>query len=400
MAVMADDGTATLHGTTRTMGLPVFLAQPIPGMANGPTPFASAPETEWSWQKGWPFVGDWRDVPQAGFPVLQAPTLDVHGSLSLRLTGGNLSFTDVNGTLQVLDLDSQSEPLLPMTPAPEERVQAQALLLGAADATGIPVTGEYGLAGPRLHLASPGTWTWEHATGDVDQDGQARGFRDARVRAEGSLLAIPFQRPVTYHYVATGNLSSLQVDGIEQANPSLSPRAIAPAVGLTALVGAALAIFARGALGRGLAALYSRIHPRDLLQNQTRRDLLQIATAEPGVHMRAAQRRLGVGWGTLAFHVRMLESAGLIQVTDAGGYRTLSVPSGPPPAKRTHPSGKRLLEALPSDGGARDLSDLRKELGMTRQLLLYHARRLEAAGLVVIRPGHGSLSIAMRTTAS
>ncbi len=131
---------------------------------------------------------------------------------------------------------------------------------------------------------------------------------------------------------------------------------------------------------------YSRILSGDPLRNPVRASMVEAIKADPGVTASHLARRLGIGWGSLAHHGSLLCKEGLILIESHGRYRHF-FPSGLPREKRTalallrSTRTRHALDAVVANPGIsqRDLAGI---LGVTPAGALWHAKRLENAGLL------------------
>lgn len=131
---------------------------------------------------------------------------------------------------------------------------------------------------------------------------------------------------------------------------------------------------------------YSRILSGDPLRNPVRASMVDAIKADPGVTASQLARRLGIGWGSLAHHGSLLCKEGLILIESHGRYRHF-FPRGIPGEKRTalallrRARTRHALDAVVANPGIsqRDLAGI---LGVTPAGALWHAKRLENAGLV------------------
>lgn len=140
----------------------------------------------------------------------------------------------------------------------------------------------------------------------------------------------------------------------------------------------------RHALGLGF---FTRIQRENVLENPTRQDILALIEAEPGVHVRELQRRLGYAHGTVLHHLRTLQRNKLVVTSRAGG-RTCYFAAATKPTDRNRAllgSEQRLglLRAVaerPHVGP----SELARILGVRRQSVHESTKRLLRDGLIDI----------------
>lgn len=140
------------------------------------------------------------------------------------------------------------------------------------------------------------------------------------------------------------------------------------------------------AAGAAGVALWSRIGRDALLENATRRRLLALVEATPGLHVQEAARRLAVDRKTVEYHARRLASASLVQRERDGPLaRLFPVPR---PAVDATSTRARLLDALRIDGPLHR-QELAERLGVTPQAVSHHVASLQRDGLVESRAGRG-----------
>jgi len=113
----------------------------------------------------------------------------------------------------------------------------------------------------------------------------------------------------------------------------------------------------------------------------------------PGIHMSEVQRELGLGWGTVAYHVQVLQSNGRIAV-HRGGREARLFAAGVSHERMawisaTHnPVHASILEALGRTPGLR-ADDLAAGLALTPNAVRRHLSALGRQGLVGWKGVHG-----------
>lgn len=156
--------------------------------------------------------------------------------------------------------------------------------------------------------------------------------------------------------------------------------------GVAALGGAGAGLWwlkRRGLAGLPLLApLYTRIARNKVLDQPTRERIVALVKAEPGVTFGEIQRRLDVAAGQLTHHARMLEDAGVLFSTPDGQQRRF-FHVGHGRVDAVPPLAERALAHLQRDG-PRTLADLARDLGVSRQALHYHVKKLQAAARVSV----------------
>jgi predicted transcriptional regulator len=114
--------------------------------------------------------------------------------------------------------------------------------------------------------------------------------------------------------------------------------------------------------------------------------LLEVVKMLPGVHLREAQRRTGLGLGDTVYQLQKLESMGLVDSEKHGRYRRyypadinvvdrriLSVLLNP---------NRRLIITLLLAKQALNVSDLAAKLKLGKSTTMWHLKILESEGLV------------------
>ena len=168
---------------------------------------------------------------------------------------------------------------------------------------------------------------------------------------------------------------------------------VAPGASLVAGTGAAallvgLAYLLWPALKSGaMMGLFSRVHSADELQSHpVRRQVLQLVEAQPGIHMRELQRRLGLGRNQATHHVGKLRDAGLIRMVAGPGYTcvfprgTDKATMGAAPAMKAD-AARRILRAAVAHPGL-SARAVAREAGISPGTLSHHLPRLRSAGLL------------------
>ncbi|HLE96980.1 MAG TPA: hypothetical protein VI997_06365 [Candidatus Thermoplasmatota archaeon] len=382
LAVVAREGGAlAVEGATAGAGRPVWLADAVArGDAGADAlPFV-APRLEWTWARGSAFVGtggDWTGT--RGFPDAVDPVLSARGPVAFQADGGNVTFVDAGGREQTIRLGNWRDDSAPGAPVD---VFVRLLFEGEVADAHVPLSGAWGAAAPSASWVLRGSARWDAADVDGDVNGTRVAARGAPVEVQGLVVITPepplAALPAADRYDVQGDFASVAVGGRQVVAPPGGPPLAAVAVGGAAALAAALWIAPKVA-----AALYTRIAPASVLDHDRRRRMYEVVTARPGLYKRELQREVGLVWGLFSFHLRLLEDAGYVRLAKEGRY-TLVFPAtvattGP---VIPHPLARAAFDALPTDGAAVDLGELRRRLGVSDQLLRYHFRLLEARGLV------------------
>lgn len=127
--------------------------------------------------------------------------------------------------------------------------------------------------------------------------------------------------------------------------------------------------------------------PAVVRQRSTRERVLRLVQAFPGIPLTTLASRTGVCSSTVAYHLRVLETAGFAR-TRVVGRRRLAYPSSaaknennPKFAFLRHPTARTVAQALAESPGA----EIPVLLEMTRaspRALYHHLKRLREFGLV------------------
>lgn len=127
-----------------------------------------------------------------------------------------------------------------------------------------------------------------------------------------------------------------------------------------------------------LVGLYTRLLPSSVLTQPLRERIAQAVRERPGIPFGELKRALGMGSGTLTHHARVLEDAGvLFSTTDGQARRFYLVGHGR--VEATPPLDERALQTL-RERGPMSASDLARALGVSRQSLHYHLKRMLQEG--------------------
>lgn len=142
-----------------------------------------------------------------------------------------------------------------------------------------------------------------------------------------------------------------------------------------------------------LAALYTRLRPSGVLDQPTRERILALVRERPGVTFGDLRRATGMGAGTLTYHARVLERAGVLHsVPDGQVRRFFTLDAGR--VAPTPPLDERAVQAL-RERGPMSAGELARALGVSRQALHYHLKRMLREGRLVARPEGRELVVAV-----
>lgn len=337
-----------------------------------------------TWKAGWGILN--ADL----MPTPQGADFDLTGAFEFRFDrAGNFSL-DGEESRRIGRWDVR-EPGDPEGPGLRHTRYERLYFKGTIGSSSLHLPSGWSLAGPSIAWHVDGNVDWVNAAGTGEVDGAAVQFTDGTIAAAG-VTAIALTRTGTtgadvdtVRFRANGNWSRLQIDDDVFSNAQVArPLAANPyMVPTLAAVVVALVL----ATGKIITFLYTRIAPGAVLKNPRRKLVFEIVTAEPGIHKRDLQRRIGCAWGVLNFHVRMLRETGHVR-TETRGLYTLVYPVGVADAVGSggtdipHPVARAIYQAIPVGSDPIPFADLRDRTGISRQLLNYHLRMLKRHGMI------------------
>ena len=135
--------------------------------------------------------------------------------------------------------------------------------------------------------------------------------------------------------------------------------------------------------------LYTRLAPSEMLDNRVRSAVFEHVRAHPGAHPSAIAQALGLGWGTVVYHLARLEETRLV-VAKAGGHRKcyfvvggdLDAAGREAVAAMSGDKPRLIVDALRQEPGLSQ-KDLADRLGMSQALASWHVKKLVASGVLV-----------------
>jgi DNA-binding transcriptional ArsR family regulator len=143
--------------------------------------------------------------------------------------------------------------------------------------------------------------------------------------------------------------------------------------------------------------LYTRLAPGEMLDNEQRARVYEHIRAHPGAHPSQLADALGLGWGTVVYHLSRLEEGKLVSCKSYNNRkcyfatgaqidaqaRTAMAAMGSDPARR-------LVEAVAAAPGITQ-KDLAARVGISQALASWHVKRLVGAGvLLVVKEGRSN----------
>lgn len=126
-------------------------------------------------------------------------------------------------------------------------------------------------------------------------------------------------------------------------------------------------------------------HP--LLQNETRREIVQLVHDRPGISMRELSSRLGLDWSSLHYHVQRLLAAEILATTLAGRRRLVypaALAGHEDPAERaalSEATARRIASAIAARPGTSAV-ELVEDLRESQRVVYHHLKKLVDLGLV------------------
>ena len=142
------------------------------------------------------------------------------------------------------------------------------------------------------------------------------------------------------------------------------------------------------------AALYTRLHRDQIERHPSRALLVDIVRRRPGVSLADAQRESGLANGPFEHHLDKLRRSGRVLVVEQGRGRFLRLPESAPldPSLDTSAAVAGLVRAR----GKVKAAEVARALGLSRQALHYHVRKLAGQGLLDARIEGGRLVLSSR----
>lgn len=318
---------------------------------------------------------------------------EARGSFNLVLYGATLQLLSHEG-IQDLRTGHHTETQAGPLGVPVQREVNEIILIRVYD-------GNFRLLheGPGLDLYSPhffvnGGVRLPDASGQLSWQDVSRHLDRAPIQLEGQLDLASRGVPRT---AADGQrYGPLHVTGMAQGTLE-SPWAVA--WGSAAALAAAAAASGLGlkflpGLRRWLLAfvgLFSMVGKGEALRHEARNQLLEHVRNNPGTTLSAAQRDLRMGWGTIGYHVSVLERLGYLVSKRVGGKRLLFAQGQSRLADPgvwgalQNPSARHLTANHFQSGLFLTTSQAAQSLGCTPQYAGRLLRRLASLGLLEAR---------------
>lgn len=139
-----------------------------------------------------------------------------------------------------------------------------------------------------------------------------------------------------------------------------------------------------------LIALFTRLSGQDVAEQPVRRLLLQCIREQPGINFVDLVAMAAKGRGTVEHHLAVLQSAGLVRSARSGKFVCYfagdAVDSLAARAVALRPELARKVADLAVCQPGIGLADVARHLGVSYSAAVYHARRLDAAGIINLQP--------------
>lgn len=123
-----------------------------------------------------------------------------------------------------------------------------------------------------------------------------------------------------------------------------------------------------------------------LLDQPTRRRILDTIKAKPGIKISNVCKETGAGWGTVKHHLHLLEKSGLVVSSSLGRDRLLFTADTPDDERRAQEAlrqgrAESLAAAIAQKPGASQ-KQLCADVRMTRKIIRRYVEVLSEAGLI------------------
>jgi predicted transcriptional regulator len=186
------------------------------------------------------------------------------------------------------------------------------------------------------------------------------------------------------------------------ASPVLLAGSAAVPVSTSGLAG----LFAAGIAAVGLivllvrrgtfVALFVKLHPDQVESQRVRSTLMQIVRTQPGLTTQELRREAGIAWGSVVYHLQVLERNRKVVATSWGRHRHWFDPQGHASTERAwlaasaHAPARKILGVVGRCPGVRQ-KELAAEVHLHRATVGFHILKLEALGIVERRDDAGDV---------
>ena len=161
----------------------------------------------------------------------------------------------------------------------------------------------------------------------------------------------------------------------------------AAAVGLAAWLAVLVGVSEQGKyalLKLFIIPLYTKLQREEVLDHFTRGRIYGLVESNPGIHYTLIRKRLGVGNGTLTYHLATLEREGFIRSEWDGLYKRFfpaQMPFSKGGAVEPGPVQREILELVKRRPGISQ-KEISHETGLSKRVVSYHVARMVEAELV------------------
>lgn len=134
--------------------------------------------------------------------------------------------------------------------------------------------------------------------------------------------------------------------------------------------------------------LYARLKKNEVLENPLRDDILAHVQETPGISASELGRRVECGWGTLVYHLTVLERMQLVSSAREGRHKRffaqgrINYSDKGAVGLLANPAARTILDAIRGSPGTIQ-KDLSVRLNLSPGTVAWHVERLAAEGLVI-----------------
>lgn len=135
--------------------------------------------------------------------------------------------------------------------------------------------------------------------------------------------------------------------------------------------------------------LYTRLMPGEMLDNEARASVYEHIRAHPAAHPSQIAEALGLGWGTVVYHLSRLEEGKLVTRKSYNNRKcyfatgtSLDAEARTAVAAMGSDPARRIVEAVAAAPGITQ-KDLAQTLGMSQALASWHVKRLAGSGILL-----------------
>jgi uncharacterized membrane protein/predicted transcriptional regulator len=130
--------------------------------------------------------------------------------------------------------------------------------------------------------------------------------------------------------------------------------------------------------------LFVKLNPDEVLDQYLRGQIHGYIIANPGEHYNAIKDQLGVTNGALAYHLRVLEKAGLIRAQRDGMYKRFYPMGVKIPKRRRLSIFQEAVVKAVRDNPEVSQKRVAELLGVSNQVVNYHVKQLEDSGVLKV----------------